>query len=112
MPPARTVRVEPPRVNAGAAELNVTDATSKGTFRFGVNLAPLPKKILAVPLLTGTALVSQFSAVPQLLSAPPESQTSAIACADTEPTASARTSLGIPRSISTSSKRTTRLHQM
>src|SRR3954465_1882148 len=91
MPPARTVRLLPPMLNAGEPEANAMLAASQLTLTTGASLAPVPKARVAVPLLAGTRLVSQLRAVVQLLSAPPESQTSAMAGPQIPPTASAST---------------------
>src|SRR5690349_5127488 len=75
--PLRMVREEPERANDPAPALNVRERMSQGVSTFGAVLAPLPKKMLAVPSLAGARLVFQFRPLDQLEFAPPESQVSA-----------------------------------
>jgi hypothetical protein len=75
--PLRMVREEPERANDAAPALKVRERMSQGVSTLGEVLAPLPKKMLAVPSLAGARLVFQFRPVDQLELAPPESQVSA-----------------------------------
>src|SRR2546430_2141763 len=86
IPPLRMVNSKPPMENDGEPAVNVMELTSKAAFTLGESFKPLPKTKLAVPLLAGAALVSQFSPLVKLESAPPESQVSANAGIETAPT--------------------------
>ena len=97
MPPAPTVRDEPPRVKAPAPETKVRLSMLQTLLILGESTAMPPNSIMAVPSLAGTTLPDQFRDVDQLLPRPRPTQVNVAAGAEEDAAAKAATSETRPR---------------